>query len=113
MDLSACTQMWNFLYIDDAGRALADLAEYEGKLSEQGSVYNLGGPMNETRPLRDFVEEIYELCGRRGEMNYGVKSPNAEGIVNLIPDITKMERVLGWHPVINFYQGMTNILRKL
>ncbi len=113
MELSSCTQLWNFLYIDDAARALASLAEYSGSLAEQGCVYNLGGPMEETRPLRLFVEEIYDLCGRKGEMNYGVKSPNAEGIVNLIPDIRKMEKVLGWHPDINFKQGMTNILRKL
>ena len=113
MELSDCTQKWNFLYIEDAGRALASLAEYGGSLSEHGCVYNLAGPMEETGPLRGFVEQIYELCGRRGSFEYGLKPPNAEGVVNLIPDIRKMKRVTGWSPEIHFEQGILNILRKL
>ena len=62
--MTACTQLWNFMYIDDAGRALADLAEYAGNLTDHGCVYNLGGPMDETGPLRGFVETGYELDGR-------------------------------------------------
>lgn len=113
MELSDCRQRWNFLYIKDAGRALAMLAEYEGRLLEHGSVYNLGGLMEETWPLRRFVEQIHELCGGRGSYEYGLRPPNAEGVVNLIPDIRKMERVVGWSPEINFRQGICNILRKL
>ena len=105
--------MWNFLYIEDAGRALAGLAEYEGSLLEHGCVYNLAGPMEETRSLRGFVEEIYRLCENRGSFEYGLRQPNAEGVVNLIPDIGKMKRVTGWTPEIHFEQGILNILRKL
>lgn len=110
MSMTSCTQQWNFMYIDDAGRALADLAEYDGMLSSHGCVYNLGGPMEETGELRGFVETIYELCGRCGSMEFGAHRPNAEGIVNLIPDITKMERVLGWKPRVSFREGMEKIL---
>ena len=113
MELSACTQNWNFLYIDDAGRALADLAEYSGSLRSHGCVYNLGGPMEETGPLRGFVEQLYELCGRQGSYVYGAHPPNAEGVVSLQPDIRKMEKVVGWAPKIRFEQGILNILRKL
>lgn len=113
MELSDCRQKWNFLYIEDAGRALSSLAEYEGRLMDCGCVYNLGGPMEETGPLRDFVEQIYELCGRRGSFEYGLRPPNAEGVVNLIPDISKMKRVVSWTPQIRFEQGILNILRKL
>ena len=108
--MTACTQLWNFMYIDDAGRALADLAEYAGNLTAHGCVYNLGGPMDETGPLRGFVETVYELCGRQGSMEFGVRPPNAEGIVNLIPDIRKMERVVGWKPQVYFEEGMKRIL---
>lgn len=52
--LSDCTQMWNFLYIEDAGRALAGLAEYEGSLLEHGCVYNLAGPMKRPAPSGDL-----------------------------------------------------------
>lgn len=40
MTMTAGTQLWNFMYIDDAGRALADLAEYAGNLTDHGCVYN-------------------------------------------------------------------------
>lgn len=113
MELSACTQKWNFLYIDDAARALADLTEFEGMLSDFGCVYNLAGPMDETGPLRGFVEQMYELCGRKGSMAYGLCPPNAEGVVNLIPDIRKLWKVTGWEPKIRFEQGIRNMLRKL
>ena len=110
MTMTACAQLWNFMYIDDAGRALAELAEYAGNLTDHGCVYNLGGPMDETGPLRGFVETVYKLCGRQGSMEFGVRPPNAEGIVNLIPDIRKMERVVGWKPQVYFEEGMKKIL---
>lgn len=96
--MTACTQLWNFMYIDDAGRALADLAEYAGNLTDHGCVYNLGGPMDETGPLRGFVETVYELCGRQGMQEFGVRRRMQRESVNLIPDIRKMERVVGWKP---------------
>ena len=33
-----------------------------------------------------------------------------QGIVNLIPDIRKMERVVGWKPQVYFEEGMKRIL---
>lgn len=113
MQLSACTQKWNFMYIDDAGRALADLCGYEGSLMEEGCVYNLGGPMEETTQLRDFVEKLYALCGSKGSFQYGVRPPNAEGVVNLIPDIRKMERVTGWKPAVRFEEGIRRLLENV
>ena len=106
MEMGACTQDWNFMYIDDAGRAVAMLCEYQKSLMEQGCVYNLGGPMDETGPLKHFVETVYEMCGRKGSCVYGVRKPNAEGVVNLIPDLTKMKRVIGWEPRVRFRDGM-------
>ena len=71
------------------------------------------GLFHRSRSLRGFVEEIYRLCENRGSFEYGLRQPNAEGVVNLIPDIGKMKRVTGWTPEIHFEQGILNILRKL
>ena len=110
MEMGACTQDWNFMYIDDAGRAVAMLCEYQKSLMEQGCVYNLGGPMDETGPLKHFVETVYEMCGRKGSCVYGVRKPNAEGVVNLIPDLTKMKRVIGWEPRVRFRDGIMSLV---
>ena len=63
--LGACTQLWNFLYMDDLARALADLAELPEDVltSLDNPVFNLAG--EETKPLKSFVEEINSLCGGR------------------------------------------------
>ena len=113
MEMGACTQDWNFMYIDDAGRAVAMLCEYQKSLMEQGCVYNLGGPMDETGPLKHFVETVYEMCGRKGSCVYGVRKPNAEGVVNLIPDLTKMKRVIVWEPRVRFRDGMAQVIESV
>ena len=113
MEMGACTQDWNFMYIDDAGRAVAMLCEYQKSLMEQGCVYNLGGPMDETGPLKHFVETVYEMCGRKWSCVYGVRKPNAEGVVNLIPDLTKMKRVIGWEPRVRFRDGMARVIESV
>lgn len=110
MEMGDCTQNWNFLYIDDAGEAIAKLCEYEGKLREQGCVYNLAGSSEETGQLKNFVEIVHEMCGGKGTCVYGVRKPNAEGVVNLIPDISKMKKIIGWEPEVRFRDGIKRVI---
>ena len=109
VELTPCTQTWNFLYIDDCGKALAMLAEYPGSLMEEGCVFNLAGSMDETVPLRSFVDCMQRLCGG-GTSCYGFHPYNAEGPVELFPDIRKIERVTGWKPETSFDRGIHRML---
>ena len=108
--LGACTQLWNFLYIDDlasAAAALAELKESEiGKL--ESPVFNLAG--EETKPLRDFVEEINRICGGRGRLVYHARPENAEGLVNLAPSIEKLKTASGWRPRTDFQEGIRRLM---
>lgn len=99
MELGACTQQWNFLYIEDAAAAIL-------RLLTEGTpgVYNIAG--EDTRVLREFIEEMYRLCGEQGSYTYGVRKPNAEGAASLIPDITKLKTETGWRPVTSFTEGI-------
>jgi len=110
ISLGACTQLWNFLYIEDLARAICALAEApEEKLKAEASpVFNLAG--DDTRPLKEFVEEIHGLCGGKGICAYAERKENAEGVVNLIPDISKICRITGWQPEIAFSAGIKKIL---
>lgn len=103
IDLSDCSQRWNFLYIDDAAAALAGLLT-DGR----GGVYNIAG--NDTRPLRQFIEEMYVLCGKKGGYRYGARPQNAEGAAELIPDIGKLCRELPWQPRVSFSEGIRRML---
>lgn len=106
MKLGECTQMWNFLYIEDTAAALVCLLT-EGR----AGVYNIAG--NDTRPLRAYIEEMYEICGNKGTFRYGERPQNAEGPADLMPDIGKICRETGWRPVTTFAEGIYETLHSL
>ncbi len=116
MELGACRQQWNFLYIDDLVNALSALAFCEeptgfNEAAGESGIYNVAGEARDTRPLSDYVEEIHRLCGGRGTCHYGKLPPNAEGEANLIPDIGKIKRTTGWKPEITFKEGIRRMIR--
>lgn len=109
LSLGQCTQQWNFIYIDDLARAMCALAETPAEaLDHENPVYNLAG--EETKPLREFVEEIHELCEGNGTAAYATRSENAEGVIHLIPDISKVKTATGWKPEMEFTAGIRTML---
>lgn len=110
ISLGACTQLWNFVYIKDLARAMCALAEAPKEKLEglSNPVFNLAG--RDTRPLKEFVEEMHAICGGRGACAYATRRENAEGAINLIPDISKICRVTDWKPETDFKTGIKKIL---
>lgn len=104
MELGPCTQMWNFLYLTDAARAIAGLLLAKAP----GGVYNVAG--EDTRPLKEYVEELHRLCGGKGTFEYGNRPPNAEGVVSLIPATGKLRAATGFRQEISFSQGIREML---
>lgn len=110
LSLGACTQKWNFIYITDLAKAVRALLEMpEAAFEGLGNpVFNVAG--DDTRPLKEFVEEIHRLCKGGGSCLYGDRKENAEGAVNLIPDIGKICRITGWKPETAFGEGIKKTL---
>lgn len=106
MKLGECTQQWNFLYIEDAADAVIALLT-----NGRAGVYNIAG--NDTRILREYIEEMYVLCGGRGSFAYGERQQNAEGPADLMPDISKICGETGWRPVTSFAEGIYETLHSL
>lgn len=104
MELGACTQLWNYLYIDDAVNAIVKLLTGDAP----AGVYNVAG--EDTRPLREYIETMRALCGGRGTCQYGKRPPNAEGVTSLEPDITKLKEITGFHQMISFEEGIKKML---
>lgn len=99
MSLGPCTQQWNFLYIEDMAAALCHLVT-EG----EPGVYNIAG--RDTRPLREYIEEMHSLCGSQGSFVYGERPQNAEGAADLMPDISRILRETSWQPEVSFADGI-------
>ena len=104
MEMGPCTQLWNFLYVEEAARVLVKLLL--GKTP--GGVYNVAG--EDTRPLRSYMEELYRLCGSRGSYVFGNRGPNAEGQVSLEPELSKLKRAVGFRQEISFAEGIRRTL---
>lgn len=103
MELGACTQLWNYLYITDAAKAFAALLKYGTE-----GIYNLAG--RDTRVLRNYVEELHELCGGSGSFRFGEQVMRAGGPVSLNPVVDKLTHTTGWEPQVSFREGIQSML---
>ena len=104
IDLGACTQQWNFMYVTDAARALAELLLGNA----ESGVYNVAG--EDTRPLSSYIEELHRLCGGGGTFAYGKRPPNAEGVVSLRPETGKLKAAVGWRCRVDFETGIRTMI---
>ena len=115
MDLSPCSQMWNFMEARDLARAIAFLVE--GGFGS--GTYDLCS--QDSRPLKDYVLEIESLGKaylekKEGKtlstssslLRFGERASNAEGPVDLKPSIKDLyDR--GFQEKISFQQGIEEL----
>lgn len=119
VSLSACLHQWNFMYIEDAVQAVYELYQrFIGENAwgpeenpEDGIIVNLAG--RDTRTLRSFVEEIHEIVGKKGSLEYGTFKQGKEGALSVCPDITRLEALTGgWHEKYSFRQGILEMIER-
>ena len=115
MDLSPCSQMWNFMEARDLARAIAFLLE--GGFGS--GTYDLCS--QDSRPLKDYVLEIESLGKaflekKEGKtlstssslLRFGERASNAEGPADLKPSIKDLyDR--GFQEKISFQQGIEEL----
>ena len=91
VDLSDCTQQWNFLYVDDAAWQVMALCSHALASRSFGQeVYHVASP--ESRPLREFVERIRQLTASASVLNFGAVKPRH--VVSLQPSMAKTAAVV-------------------
>lgn len=113
VSLSACSHQWNFMYIEDAVQAVYELYRQAGNAKGlQSFIVNIAG--SDTRMLRSFVEEVHEIVGHKGALEYGSFSQAKEGALSIRPDITRLKELTGgsWKERYTFRRGIEETIEK-
>lgn len=100
VDLSECTQTWDYIYAVDAARAFLAIAES----GINGKAYPIGS--GNSRILRSYVEEMYSLVGNdKATLNFGAM--NAAGEVKYQGcDVSELTADTGFVPNYSFSAGI-------
>ncbi|MBQ2756987.1 MAG: NAD(P)-dependent oxidoreductase [Clostridia bacterium] len=99
-DLTDGTQLWDFLYADDAAAALC-LAATNGL---SGATYVLGSGI--ARPLRERVTALRDLLAPDIPLNFGQRKQAPDSPTYLCADISALISDVGWHPTTPFDVGI-------
>lgn len=112
VSLSACRHEWNFMYIDDAVEAVGRLYEQvKDKPCKKGAAVNIAS--RDTRVLKSFVEEVFELAGKRGTLEFGTFVQAKEGALSIRPDVSRMEAMTGgFKERYTFSRGITEMIKR-
>jgi nucleoside-diphosphate-sugar epimerase len=107
MEMGACQQLWNYLYIDDFVQILLRII----------SIPNAEGIINvaseNTNILKDYVLRIFETSNKTGTYCFGQTVVKPEGVPVLNPDITKLKEIIGDYQEIPFERGILSIMNKM
>ncbi|MBP2045059.1 UDP-glucuronic acid decarboxylase family protein [Methanobacterium aggregans] len=97
------SQTRSFCYIDDLIEGIFKVA-----LSKniEGELFNLGCP--EEYKIIDFAEIIIEKTNSNSKISY--KTLPVDDPKRRCPDISKVEKVLGWEPKITLDEGITKTI---
>ncbi len=104
--LGPCVQRWNYLEVRDCARAISILIESKDTRTD---VYDIAG--NDSRVLKKYVQAMNEIAGGGAELEFGIRSNNAEGGYNMSPEILKLQR-LGFRQEISFEDGIGELVEK-
>ena len=106
IELSECTQNWNYVYVNDAAKMIVGLCKaYTQRPDIPSDIYNIAS--EDTRPLKEFVEEMRTITGTQSEIVYGAFKPQV--VVALNPSIAKIKRYIT-PTFIPFEEGVKKIL---
>lgn len=99
--LTKCEQLWDYLYVDDAARAVCAAAD-----GTTCGVFNLGSGLS--RPLKEYIEAIHTALGLSLEPEYGAIPYRPDQVMHLEADITRLTKATGWYPKISIEEGIRN-----
>lgn len=98
--LTKCEQIWDFLYCDDAARAMKLIGE-KGK---DGKIYVLGN--GEAKQLLEYVKCIHQIVNPNVNLGIGEVEYANNQIMYLCADISELKNDLDFSPDVSFSEGI-------
>ncbi|MCL0102990.1 NAD-dependent epimerase/dehydratase family protein [Dehalococcoidia bacterium] len=96
----------DYIYIRDLISALIAAGKYNGGFE----IFNIG--YGKSYSVEEIVAKMVRLYGKDVEVNYKNERRKNE-IMNVVADIRKARKELGWCPKVNIDDGLTNIISDL
>ncbi|MEG1595348.1 MAG: NAD(P)-dependent oxidoreductase [Lachnospiraceae bacterium] len=93
-------QLWNYLYSQDAGKALYLLSEY----GQDGEEYCVASA--KARPLKDYIKEIHRIVNPNVEPEFGTTAKEEPGMQ---VDISKLVQATKFQEEFTFQEGIAKI----
>ena len=103
-DLSKSTQIWDFVHISDAVKALRLIGETDDK----NAFYSVG--TGENKPLKYYIEILKELISPDTKINYGVKPYQNGKIPSSAIDLSALSEKTGYTPKYKFAEGIKEVV---
>lgn len=97
--LTRCEQLWDYLYVKDAARAVVAVAD-----GTSGGVFNLGS--GAARPLKDYIEAIRLALGSAIEPAYGAIPYRPDQVMHLESDVSRLMEFTRWRPQVSLDEGI-------
>lgn len=101
--LTGCEQLWDYLHVSDAARAIVAVA-----LNGAGGIFNLGS--GTALQLKDYIELMRISVRSSLSPEYGAIPYRNDQVMHLQADISKLEKEVGWHPIIQFGEGIDGVV---
>ena len=112
MDLSSCKQLWNFMDVRDMADLFLTFQREKDRISSENNCF-FNVATDDIRPLREFVEEIYQITESKSDLHFGTFQQASESAMSIIPDMTKVKETFGWKQRIPFSEGIREVVRQV
>ena len=101
--LTLCEQTWDFIYIDDAARAVLHIAN-----NNLEGIFNIAS--GKAICLKEVVQKIQKLTNFEGNILYGAIPYREDQVMHLEADMSKLESH-GWKAETDLDLGLANTIR--
>lgn len=104
-EFSPGDQMWDYIYSDDAARAIL----LAGQKGEDGKVYVIGS--GEVHVLKEYIQKIAEITEYKKEIGFGKRPYNDKQVMYLQADVSELKKI-GFRPMVQFDEGVRRIIEQ-